>query len=238
MFESIQEPQATATTGRPTGKWYFVITLASVGLLAAVPFFHAAAALQKASLRKVGAGYAGAAILAFTLIGLAPVDASGSPTGWLSDLAAVVLLAVMVGATLQQVGLRREVYGQRRVPLVRAGNLTAIELVEQARSKRQEARALAQRDPLMARELRLGRPDLPRDYDDGGLVDVNAASAKAIAEVCQIPIPTAEHLVATREAVGRFSSVEEAIVYADVSSDSAIGMRERGIVVARMKGDD
>jgi hypothetical protein len=29
--------------------------------------------------------------------------------------------------------------------------------------------------PVLARELRIGRPDVPRQFDDGGLVDLNHA---------------------------------------------------------------
>lgn len=233
-LSGLQQPQMSGGRNRPTGKWYFVITVASCGLLAAVPFFHAAAALQRPVLRKPGAAYAVAALVGFTLIGLAPVDAEGTPTGWLANIAAVLMLAVMVGAVLQQLGLREEVYGQPRAAVAKPGNVVAVEIVEQERSKRREARALAQRDPLMARELRIGRPDLPRRYDDGGLVDLNAAPAQTIAAMCNLPIPAAEQLVSTREALGGFSNVEEAVVYADVSM--AGGIRDRGIVIAPSDG--
>lgn len=231
----------TASVERPTGKWYFVITWASCGLLAPAPFFHAAAALRRASLRKVGAAYAGAVLVGFTLVGLAPEDSEGSPTGWLAQLGGVIMLLVLVGATVQQVGLRQEVYGERlppSPPVPRSGNVTAVELVQQARARRAEARALAQRDPGMARELRIGRPDLPRHYDDGGLVDVNSTSAPAIAEACQIPPATAERLVSMREAIGGYSSVEEAIVYANAMGDAASSLRERGIVLDPLESED
>ncbi len=38
---------------------------------------------------------------------------------------------------------------------------------------RQQARELADSNPALARELGIGRPDIPHEYDDGGLVDVN-----------------------------------------------------------------
>ena len=34
---------------------------------------------------------------------------------------------------------------------------------------------------MLAQELKIGRPDLPRDYDDGGLVDVNHVPAAILA---------------------------------------------------------
>lgn len=229
MAGSQQQPQATAPNGGPTGKWYFIITIASCGLLAAVPFFHAASVLHRQALRKLGAGYAVASIVGFTLIGVAPVDAEGAPTGVLGNLGGFLMLSIMVVATLQQIGLRQEVYGQSGTPVAKTENRSAIDRVEAARARRDEARMLVQRDPQMARELRIGRPDLPRDYDDGGLVDLNTTTAAAIAEVCQISVAAAEHLVSIREQIGGFGSVEEAIVYAEVSSGS--GIRERGIVI-------
>ena len=39
--------------------------------------------------------------------------------------------------------------------------------------RRKEARHLLASNPALARDLKIGRPDLPRDYDDGGLVDVS-----------------------------------------------------------------
>ena len=96
---------------RPTGKWYFVVTIASGGLLAAVPFFHAASALARPDLRKAGVRYAVAAVVGFVLVGLAPTDANGDATGWLSNLAGGLMLLVIVAATVQQVGLRKAVYG-------------------------------------------------------------------------------------------------------------------------------
>jgi hypothetical protein len=46
---------------------------------------------------------------------------------------------------------------------------------------RREARKLCQDNPVLAQELKIGRPDLPRDYDDGGLVDVNHVPAAILA---------------------------------------------------------
>lgn len=223
------QPQPLAAAGGARGKWYFVITVASFGVLSAVPFFHAATKLHKRALRKIGAVYAAISVLGFALIGVAPVDADGSPTGTLSNVGAVLLLGVMVVAIVQQIGLREDVYGQPRASLPTTDNRSAIDRVEEVRARRREARSLAHKDPFMARELRIGRPDLPRDYDDGGLVDLNSAPAPAIAECCQITPSAAQQLVTVREQIGGFGSVEEAIVYADVSSAS--GLRERGIVI-------
>jgi hypothetical protein len=39
------------------------------------------------------------------------------------------------------------------------------------------------RDPAVAAELRIGRPDLPRNFDDGGLIDVNTVPAQVLSRL-------------------------------------------------------
>jgi hypothetical protein len=57
-------------------------------------------------------------------------------------------------------------------------------------------------DPSLARELGVGRPDLRRGFDDGGLVDLNSAPAAVIAQVCGIDPQQAETIVAARQGRG------------------------------------
>ena len=57
-------------------------------------------------------------------------------------------------------------------------------------------------DPALAQELGVGRPDLRRGFDDGGLVDLNGAPAAVFAQVCGIDVRQAEAIVAAREARG------------------------------------
>jgi DNA uptake protein ComE-like DNA-binding protein len=61
----------------------------------------------------------------------------------------------------------------------------------------------------LARDLRIGRPDIPHDYDDGGLVDVNSMSARDLVRWLSITPDDAERIAAARATVGRFSSIEE-----------------------------
>jgi hypothetical protein len=90
-----------------------------------------------------------------------------------------------------------------------AGNEAAIALVRRRRALRQQARELARGDPTLARELCVGRPDLPRHYDDGGLVDVNHASAEALAQLPGITRELAERIERVRTHLGPFTSAEE-----------------------------
>ena len=167
-------------------------------------FFHAASRLDRPQLRKTGAGMAAAGLLGWTLVAVSPSDDTGQPTGWLPSVAVVILLAVMLVATLQLIGLRREVYQNPVGAQPPTGNQAAMASVEEARRKRDEARRLALRDPMMARELGIGRPGLKRGYDDGGLVDLNSASAEQLRALCGLPGDVAEAVVAARSTLGRF----------------------------------
>jgi len=96
-----------------------------------------------------------------------------------------------------------------------------------ARQRRHEARALAKRDPNLARDLNIGRPDRPREYDDGDLVDLNSSPTEVLMSVCGLDKDAAERLVAARQgwATG-FSSVEEALAFVDLSERDANVLRE------------
>lgn len=215
--------------GEPTGKWYFVIVLASVGLLAAVPFFHAASRLHRPTLAKAGAGYAAAGLLSLLLIGTAPVDATGDPTGFLSGVGVSVSIVSMLTASLWLIGVRRQVYDRVHI-LAPSRNQGAQATVSEARRRREEARRIAGADPMMARELGIGRPSLNR-YDDGGLLDLNLATEQELASVAGLTPGVARSVIEAREAIGRFLSVDDAVVFGQVSEDETDLLRERGIVI-------
>jgi hypothetical protein len=200
-------------------------------LLAAVPFFHAASRLDRPQLRKTGAGIGAASLLGYALMAASPTNDAGEPTGWLSSAAGLVLLTVIVVACVLLVGPRREVYNPSVVPQLPTGNQGAMASVEEARRKRSEARTLAAKDPMMARELGIGRPESPRRYDDGGLLELNFATVEQLSAVCGLPRNLAEEVMAARTSLGRFMHVEDAIVYGQISEEYAPMVRERGIVL-------
>ena len=68
--------------------------------------------------------------------------------------------------------------------------------------RREQARRLLHDHPETARQLAVGRPDLPRWFDDGGLVDVNQVPAAVLAELPGVSPETAHAVVAGREAHG------------------------------------
>jgi DNA uptake protein ComE-like DNA-binding protein len=147
-------------------------------------------------------------------------------------LAVLILLTVVLVATLLLIGLRREVYNPSVVALPPDGNQGAMASVEEARRKRNEARKLAVKDPMMARELAIGRPGSTQRFDDGGLLELNYATVEELSAVCGLPGNLAEEVVASRAALGRFMHVEDAIVYGQIGEEYAPMIRDRAIVIA------
>jgi Helix-hairpin-helix motif len=82
--------------------------------------------------------------------------------------------------------------------------------------RRREALAILQRDPHLAGELRIGRPDLPRTFDDLHLVDANHVPAAFLAVVPGVTPALAEKIASVREQVGGFSSIADLEVTLDL----------------------
>ncbi|HEV7451252.1 MAG TPA: hypothetical protein VGO16_07670 [Pseudonocardiaceae bacterium] len=91
----------------------------------------------------------------------------------------------------------------------------AVLVAQQRLARRNEARALLTSNPALAAELRIGRPDLRRQYDDGGLVDINQVPAEMIASELGIPFLVAEEIVVQRTRVGGFYTADDLVVYCE-----------------------
>ncbi len=230
----MSQPGPSVPLTRPVGgRWYFVVTIATVGLLSAVPFWHAWVTLRRPSVRRSAVVYSvlGAALV--VLASTIPRDPEGQPIGdgatALNGVLAVTALGVVIAACVQLRPLRRDVFGGPGQSRTASDRVMAGALASRAR--RDEAREIAGRDPVLARDLGIGRPDLGRGYDDGGLVDVNSAPAEVIERVCMIDRSHALAIVAAREARGGYFTVDEVPVYVHLPAHSAGQVQERGITL-------
>jgi hypothetical protein len=197
-----------------------LIPLLTLGLLAFVPFAHAAAKLQHRRLWLVAACYA------VVTVGLFGPLANASNT---SDLGAALFtaawFALIVGSTVHALVLRRRVFSPPAVQPAMAAALADREL-------RQQARAIVAGDPALARELRIGRPDLLRQFNDGGLVDVNHVPNQVLAERLGLSPAEAARVVEARERLGGFSSAAELCAFAEVPDATIDPVQERLVFLA------
>ncbi|ADD40320.1 helix-hairpin-helix domain-containing protein [Stackebrandtia nassauensis] len=92
-------------------------------------------------------------------------------------------------------------------------NAQALAAIEHRRNLRDEARQLAKRDPVAARELGIGRPDRHSSYDDGGLIDVNNAPASILKTLPGVTDEVAQEIIRFRELTGPFESTSDVVVH-------------------------
>lgn len=177
---------------------------------AATPFTmgYAAAKLRSTMLGISAAIYA----IGMVVFMLAVVsDSPGPGEGMLAFLGLLGSGGSWLGGTIHSLIIRNQVFDRSGTP-----NAQAVAYAQHRRDLRQQARELAERDPALARELCIGRPDLPRQYDDGGLVDINHASAAVIAGLPGMTTELAERVVEARVEVGGFISAEDVCIALDL----------------------
>ncbi|MEU9737869.1 AfsR/SARP family transcriptional regulator [Micromonospora chersina] len=80
---------------------------------------------------------------------------------------------------------------------------------EQRRLRREQARYLLHHYPAARVDLRIGRPDLLRTYDDGGLVDVNAVPDPVLATLPGLTVDQRRQVAVDRWLRGPYGSLEE-----------------------------
>ncbi len=91
-----------------------------------------------------------------------------------------------------------------------------VEAARAERKQRRKARALVDKDPKLAIEAGIGRPDLPGVHRDGGLVDINRVPADFLQTLPGIDAPLAERIRDTRDEVGGFSSLADLVQTLDL----------------------
>jgi DNA uptake protein ComE-like DNA-binding protein len=215
----------------PPPKWLWALPVFSCGLLAFVPAIMIAAKIKQSRAWWWAAGLTTAWFLGFALVSSQPEDADNvwSTSGVLFYLAAWiggVVYSLVMGPKLD--------WSPKAFPVVAPTydrNSAAMAEVQVGRQKRAAARELARRDPQMARDLRMGRPDLPRQYDDGGLVDVNSAPEEAMAKWLGLSAAQSAQVVEVRQHLGTFEHPEDLVNLAGLEPNTYDQVKDRIILL-------
>jgi DNA uptake protein ComE-like DNA-binding protein len=109
---------------------------------------------------------------------------------------------------------------------------TAAEAAEQRLNDRRRAAELAQRNPALAQEIGIGRPDRA-GADAAGLVDVNNANVTALLTLPGVDGDLATEIVETREKVGGFSSLEDCGAQLDIGGGAIEALRGKVVFLPR-----
>lgn len=183
-----------------------LMPLITLGIATTLVFAVAAIRLRKPIHWAAVIGY-----LALTTLNFSVLD---SPDGSAGDaLFGAVLIVLWLGGTAHAFAIRSRVFAPsvRATPAYEGAVATALD----RRALREAARETA-RDPVLAWELRIGRPDLPRGFDDGGLIDVNHVPPRELASLPGMTPVLVDQIVRARAQCDGFASVEELSVLADL----------------------
>jgi len=214
---------------RSKGPAMIVVAAASCGLGGFVPPLWAARlrphdAPFRRRMYAVAGGLFGLTVVGMGVISVADVDATGSPTGFLGDLGGTLLLVNWILAVTVAVLVRNTDAG---------AELPAVAVVLARRRLRDQYRQLAMSDPSLARSMGIGRPDLPRHLDDGGLVDLNAIPAEQLGPLAGLSAEEAKRVADARQQFGPFTSIDEVALYAELPDTTVTMLRELAIFVPR-----
>jgi hypothetical protein len=202
-----------------------LIPLLSFGLLVPVPFVYAAVRLRQRWMWIVTAVYVIAWLACFL--------ATFAPDESLADnLGGTMIVVLAAAGTTHAFLLRGRVFAPPPIQPAMANALAA-------KQRRTEAKAIASRDVALALELRIGRPDLPRQFDDGGLVDINHVPPHVLVDQLDLSAEQAGQVVEARDRLGGFAGINELIAFTPLSAGAVDGLQEHLVFLgAGVSGHD
>jgi hypothetical protein len=167
---------------------------------------------------------------AIVVAGFVANAASKSGQSGNNDFAGFLLILGWLGAIATSFSIRGAYERRMGSPL-----LQAAQAGEQRLEDRRRALELARRDPALAREMGIGRPD-EKGAIDVGLVDVNNASAIALMKLPGVDGDVATQIIEAREKVGGFSSLEDMGETLDLDGHLVEGLRGEVVFLPRRAG--
>jgi hypothetical protein len=207
--ESASAVPTSQTPGKRSGRvlrqiWWTSVPIWSLCLLSCVPFLAFAVIQRRKRDWAVFAAYLAVTVALITAAGVVNSD-----SGW-AGVVGVLYIALGICAAIHACILFRP--GRAQPSRADAAWRRNQEMMQGARNRierRNHARQIVQTDPALARELRIGRPDLPREYDDGGLVDVNRVPGAVLAAQLGLTQQEVTNVIAARDKLGRFTSADD-----------------------------
>lgn len=163
------------------------------------------------------------AVYAALTVAFVILEALPDPSGTATGIGVIPFLLAWFGGIVH-VGVISKDY-TRRIQQLSAPSLVAA---RERIKRRAEGRRMAAQDPVLARELGVGRPDVP-GADDYGLVDVNHAAPNALCQLPGITPQTAARIEQARQSALSFTSAEDLCVTLDLPPGLTDDLREHAI---------
>ncbi|MEU5155569.1 helix-hairpin-helix domain-containing protein [Glycomyces sp. NPDC021274] len=164
---------------------------------------------------------------ALVLAGCFAIFASEDPVPtWALTLFTTSMALCAFGATAHLLVIRSAVWAPPARLEVPVAKLSSSEVVDRARKLREQARRTAEADPMLAKRLGIGRPDLPRQFDDGGLIDLNHAPLQELMTLPGVTERSARQIQDWVAQSGPFGSLGEVMLVIDLSPTFEHHLRE------------
>ena len=211
--------------GRRVASWIWAFApIFTLGLANGAVFLYAALRRRHWAWWAAAGAYAATTVAIFALTGAADGTTQDDVYG------ALVMTNLIVGAG-HALGTRRRVFQPEGVTDLT--NDPVLARAVHAQERRDLARQIMAQDPQLASDLAIGRPDLGRGYDDGGLVDVNTAPVTVLMSLPGLTKTEVDRLDAARAAAGGFVSLEEMAILADLPLPLVDLLRDRLVLSPR-----
>ena len=218
---------AHAGAGRGSGgSWlrpvlWAAVPVVSIGFLSFVP------SLALAIIQRRGRDWAVfAAFLAATIGMIVALGATNSNSNAGAGVGGFIVALAGCAAVHAAIAFRPS---RSVAPLAigpRQRNREAVAQAQGRIDRRKDARHLLATRPDLARDLKIGRPDLPREYDDGGLVDVNHVPGPVLSGALELTPAEVSDVLAARDKLGRFGSADELCAYTSLAPDRVDELRD------------
>jgi len=203
----------------PRGRWVLA-SLVPFGWVTWAGFLYAGFRVKRPAWVAAGAAY-----LLVTVVTLLVTSLDDNEAGLEDNLGYIAMFSAW-GVGILHSFLSRKAY-VRRLDII---DDPALQAARSAEERRAYAREIAQRNPALAREALIGRSG---GFDEGGVVDVNHAPVEDIADLPGIDAATARRIVAVRDDVGGFSSLEDLGLSMDLPGDVVERLRGRVVCLPR-----
>ncbi len=203
--------------GAAARSWWVLLTL-PLGFTTWAAFLYAGVRTKKKSL------FAFAALYAATLAGWLVLD-TGNAHGAREAVATILALVTWVGGMTQAFAIRRTV----ALDLGLADSSAVLQASREI-ERRAYGRQLLQRNPALAKQVGIGRPDLA-NADSYGLIDVNHASAASLATLPGMSDEFARRVAEFCSDGGSFVSVEDLGLFLDLPAAAVEAMRDQAVFV-------
>ncbi|MFF5230941.1 BTAD domain-containing putative transcriptional regulator [Dactylosporangium sp. NPDC000521] len=191
-----------------------VLSACTLSTFAWVPFLYHGARRRSRPLLAIALGYLAVATTYWTVEFIYLEDDLSQPP--LAEAVAMLsLFGVSLGAPVHVLLINehlRHLWRRRR-----SGPL----------ERRERARQLLITSPVARFALAIGRPDLPRRHNDGGLIDVNAVPDYVLLGIRGMRPAVAHRIIANRAAHGPFVSMLDLALRCGVSPDDTAAYNDR-----------